>query len=182
MATSALKRAAWVAAAMAAAVAIVIPASHGRRPDPGLVRFQEAGVMVAVPPERVSEVVVSRGERRWRFTRTKGNGWTEAAGMPSLSEGTAARLDSGLHFLHVSAPQRVMRAEEISGTPLAELGLDPPRFSVSVRPEAATPITVEFGGLNPQGLAQYARVKGRDEILLLPRFVGEPWEHVIGGS
>jgi hypothetical protein len=137
--------------------------------------------LAGVPPEGVSEVVVSRGERHWRFRRTEGHGWA-AAGMPSLGEGTVARLESGLRFLHVSPPQRVMAREEIRGTPLAELGLDPPRFSVSVRTGAAEPITVEFGALNPQGLAQYARVNGRDEILLLPSFVGEPWVHMIGSS
>jgi len=177
-----LKAAGWVGAAMAATLAIVLLAAHGRRPDPGLVHFQAAGVMAEAPLERVSEVVVTRGERHWRFTRAEGHGWTAGAGMRPLGEEAAAQLESGLRFLHVSAPQRVMGRDELPGTPLAELGLDPPRFSVSVRTGALAPITVEFGGLNPQGLARYARVKGRDEILLLPSFVGEPWEHVVGGS
>ena len=90
------------------------------------------------------------------------------------------RLDSGLRFLHVSAPQRVMRPQEFSGTPLAEFGLDPPRYAVSVHGATAEPFTVQFGGTNPQGLAQYARVGGRDEIVLLPRFVGEQWEAATG--
>ncbi len=180
MAAPALKRAAWVGAAAVAAGAILALALHGRRPDPGLVRFEAAGVMVQVPPERVTEVVVARGDRRWRFTRTDGRGWTAAPGTPRLDEDVAARIESGLRFLHVSAPQRVMAREEFPGTPLAELGLGPPRYSVSVSSSAGAPLTVEFGALNPQGLGQYARVKGRDEILLLPSFVGEPWETVTG--
>ena len=181
MAAPALRHIGWVGAATLAAAAIIALAAHGRRPDPGLVRFQAAGVMAEVPPERVSEVVVSQGARRWRFARTGGNAWTSAEAKSPLDEETRARLESGLHFLHVSAAQRVMAREELSGTPLADLGLDPPRFIVSVRAGGAEPITVEFGGLNPQGLARYARVRGRSEIVLLPSFVGAPWEHVLGG-
>jgi hypothetical protein len=50
---------------------------------------------------------------------------------------------------------------------------------VSVRSRGAAPFNIEFGARNPQGLAQYARLTGRAEILLLPSFVGEPWEAVI---
>jgi len=44
-----------------------------------------------------------------------------------------------------------------------------------VRSPGAAPFTIEFGALNPQGPAQYARMTGRAEILLLPSFVCEPW-------
>ncbi|HXJ82366.1 MAG TPA: hypothetical protein VMS64_27240 [Candidatus Methylomirabilis sp.] len=180
MAPAAVRRATWVAAALAAAIVIIVLAAHGRRPEPGLARFQPAGVMVEIPPDHVSEIVLSRGGQRWRFTRTAGAHWTAQGGPPTLADATQARLEQGLRFLHVSAPQRVMAREELSGTPLAELGLDPPRFSVSVRPRGAEPVTVEFGVRNPQGLAQYAHRSGRDEILLLPSFVGEPWEDITG--
>ena len=90
-----------------------------------------------------------------------------------------ARLDSGLRFLHVSAPQRVLQPQEVEGISPSEFGLEPPRYSVSVRSPAAAPFKIDFGALNPQGLAQYARVTGRDEILLLPSFVGEPWESLM---
>jgi hypothetical protein len=181
VAAARLKRARWIFAAAAAAIVIIVLASHGRRPDPGLVRFQPAGVTLLMPPERLSEVVVSRGNHSWRFTRSEGTGWKAAVGMPPLSESDVARLESGLRFLHASAPLRVMTREELTGTPLAELGLDPPRFAVSVRSLAEGPITVEFGELNPQGLAQYAHVIGRTDVLLLPSFVGEAWQHLIGG-
>ena len=181
MAATPLKRGLWIFAAAAAAIVIIVLASHGRRPDPGLVRFQPAGVTLLMPPERLSEVVVSRGNRSWRFTRSEGTSWMAAVGMPPLSESDVARLESGLRFLHVSAPLRVMTRDELAGTPLAELGLDPPRFAISVRSSAEAPITVEFGELNPQGLAQYAHVTGRDDILLLPSFVGEPWQQLTGG-
>jgi hypothetical protein len=181
VAAPALRRAGWIGGAALAAIAIIALAAHGRRPDPGLVRFRADGVMAEVPPERVSEVVVSRGERRWRFAKVEGHAWTRAAGMAALDEETRVRLERGLHFLHVSGPERVMTRDELAGTPLADLGLDPPRFTVSVRAGGTGPITVEFGALNPQGLSQYARVRGRSEIVLLPSFVGEPWGHVVDG-
>ncbi len=174
----ALRRALWLGAAVLAAGVIISLAVYGRRPDPSLARFEAAGVMLFVPPDTVTEVVVSRGERRWRFERTSAKGWAAAPGAPA-GEGVGARLDSGLRFLHVSAPQRVLQPEEVAGTPPSEFGLAPPRFSVSVRSPAAAPFNIEFGALNPQGLAQYARITGRAEILLLPGFIGEQWEAVM---
>ena len=64
----------------------------------------------------------------------------------------------------------------MASIPPSEFGLGPPRFSVSVRSSAGAPFDIAFGSLNAQGLAQYARVSGRAEILLLPSFVGEQWE------
>ena len=167
----------WVSAAVLAVGVIIALASYGRRPDPSLAPFEAAGVMLLIPPESITEVVVSEGERRWRFERASPNGWA-AAGSP-LGESVGARLDSGLRFLHVSAPQRVLQPQEVAGISPSEFGLEPPRYSVSVRSPAAAPFNIDFGALSPQGPAQYACVTGRDEILLLPSFVGEQWESVI---
>jgi hypothetical protein len=174
----ALRRLLWPGAAVLAAGVIIALAVYGHRPDPSLARFEAAGVMLSVQPDSVTEVVVSRGERRWRFERTDAKGWAAAPG-PAPGESVGAHLDSGLRFLHVSAPQRVLQPQEVGGTPPSEFGFEPPRFSVSVRSPAAAPFDIEFGALNPQGLAQYARVTGRPEILLLPGFIGEQWEAVM---
>ncbi len=174
----ALKRLAWPVAAVLAAGVIVTLALYGHRPDPSLGRFEAAGVMLAVQPDTVTEVVVSQAGRRWRFERTGDKGWAAPPG-PSPGESVGAHLDSGLRFLHVSAPQRVLQPEEVTGTPLSEFGLAPPRFSVSVRSATAAPFDIEFGALNAQGLAQYARVSGHAEILLLPNYIGEQWEAVM---
>ena len=175
----ALRRALRVSVAVLAAGVIVALASYGRRPEPGLVGFQAAGVMLQISPDSVTEVTVSQGERRWRFERASSKGWAAAAGPP-LGESVAARIDSGLRFLHVSAPQRVLQPEEVAATSPSEFGLGPPRYSVSVRSPAAAPFTIEFGAPSPHALAQYARVAGRAEILLLPSFVGEQWEAAMG--
>lgn len=165
-------------AAVLAAGVIVALASYGRRPDSSFAPFEAAGVMLPIPPETITEVVVTQGERRWRFERASPNGWVTAG--PPLGESVRARLDSGLRFLHVSAPQRVLQPQEIAGIAASEFGLEPPRYSVSVRSSAAEPFTIDFGAPSPQGSAQYARVTGRAEILLLPRFIGEQWEVVMG--
>ncbi len=179
MAAAALKRYAWAGAAVFAAAVIVALALHGRRPEPGLVRFEVAGVMLHIAPERVREVQVAAGGRRWTFTRVAAGDWTVAG--PAVASGDwTSRIESGLRFLHVSTPQSVMTRDEYAGTPAAEFGLDPPRYLVSVRAPGAEPFTVQFGSANPQGLAQYVRVAGRDELFLLPRFVGEPWEAMTG--
>lgn len=179
VASPALKRGRWVGAAVVAAAVVIALASHGRRPDPGLVRFEPGGVMLHILPERVTDVRVLQADRGWQFTRAGAGAWA-AAGSPLGPADLGTRLDTGLRFLHVSAPQRVLSREEFAGTSLAEFGLDPPRYSVSVHPSGGEPFTVQFGGPTPQGLAQYARIAGRDEILILPRFVGEQWEAVAG--
>ena len=178
MGAPALRRFVWTGAAVLAAGVIIALALSGHRPDRSLARFEAAGVMLVVPPDAVTEVVVSQGERRWRFERTSATGWAAPPGPPPR-EHVRAHLDSGLRFLHVSAPQRVLQPEEVGGTPRSEFGLEPARFSVSVRSPAAAPFDIEFGARNPQGLAQYARITGRAEILLLPSYVGEQWEAVM---
>ena len=176
----ALTRAVWMSAAIGAGGGCIVAlALHGRRPDPSLARF-EAGGRHAPDRRRtrVTEVVVSRGERRWRFKRADaealGHGSRES---PAAARDVAARIDSGLRFLHVSAPQRVLAAGGGRGhlrRPSSASSRRATRVGQLLR--GRSPFTVEFGALNAQGLAQYARVAGRDEILLLPSFVGEPWE------
>ncbi|MBI4638009.1 MAG: hypothetical protein HY727_16860 [Candidatus Rokubacteria bacterium] len=174
-----LRRALWVGAAVVAGAAILALALQGQRPEPGFVRFEAAGVMLHIAPERAREVHVTAGDRRWRFTRSGSGGWA-AVGAPAAPADAERRLESGLRLLHASAPQRVIARDELERVPAAEYGLDPPRYTVVVYADAAEPFTIQFGAANAQGLAQYARVAGRDELLLLPRFVGEPFQLLTG--
>jgi hypothetical protein len=63
VATAALKRTAWVGGAGLAAGLILVLAWHGRRPDPGLVRFEPGGVIRQVRVEESVEVQVRAGTR-----------------------------------------------------------------------------------------------------------------------
>jgi hypothetical protein len=179
VAAATLRPFAWVGAAALAAGAIFALASYGHRPESGLVRFEPAGVMVDIKPERVREVEVESGDRRWRFARAADGRWS-VVGSPPPPTDWASLIDAGLHFLSVSAPQRVMTREEYADTAPVEFGLGPPRYTIRVRASDAAPFVIAFGSANPQGLAQYAHVAGRAELFLLPRFVGEQWEKATG--
>jgi hypothetical protein len=174
-----VSRALWVGAAVGAGGLIAALALHGERPDPaGLARFEAAGLMRAIEPAQVTSVEVRRAGRQWRFRRAPDGGWA-AEGPEGTGAAAVAALDEGLGFLHASAPQRVLAPGEVQGIPMSEYGLSPPGYAVTVQAGGA-PFTVEFGAVNPQGLAQYARVAGREEVFLLPRFVGRPWETAVG--
>ena len=177
VAAPALKRVAWIGAAGFAAGLILALAWHGQRPDPGLVRFEPGGVMVHLHADDVTAIRVSAGDRSQSFARTAAGTWS-TAGVP-VPAVLVQHLERGLRFLHGSAPQRVINAAEYAGMPLAEFGLGPPRYVVVVRTATGTPLVLQFGDVNPQGLAQYARIDGSEDILLLPRFVGEPWEALL---
>ncbi len=177
VATPALKRAAWVGGAGLAAGLIIVLAWHGRRPDPGLVRFEPLGVMLHLRLEDIIETQVIAGHHYQSFARSHTGMWSTAS-APVPAE-IVQRLERGLRFLHVSAPQRVISPEEYVDTPLAEFGLAPPRYVVVVKAATSVPFVIQFGDTNPQGLAQYARIGGSADILLLPRFVGEPWEALV---
>ena len=178
MGTPALKRAVWWGMALVAAGIVTGLAFHGRRTDSSLARFEAAGVMLAISPDTVTEVVVTQGDRRWRFERIGRGAWAPTPARRA-GESVGSQIDSGLRFLHVSAPQRVLEPGELAGIARSEFGLEPPRFSVSVRSSAAGPFSIDFGARNAQGLAQYAHVAGRAEVFLLPGFVGDPWEAVM---
>jgi len=174
----AVRRGVWAGASLLAVAALVTLAVHGQRPDTSLVRFEAAGVMSHTPPEQITEVALARGEQRWRFTRAPGGPWAPAPDSAAGGPDVSSRIESGLRFLHASAPQRVLTRNELSDTPLTELGLDPPQYLVAVGSSTAPTLTIEFGALNAQRLGQYARIQGHQEILLVPSFVGQPWEGI----
>ena len=176
MAPPALRRLAWPAAATAAAAFIVALALHGERPEPGLARFVAAGLMT-VPPERVSEVDVAATGRSWRLRRGA-TGWAVVEGSPLGTADPRSQIEEGLALLHRSGPQRILTGEEAAGAE-RDFGLAPPVLSVTARAPTDPPFTIHFGGRNPLGLARYARVEGRPEVVLLPEFVAEAWERLV---
>jgi hypothetical protein len=179
VAAPALRRWLWAGAALAAVVTLVVLALTGRRPEPGLARFEAAGVMVAIPVDKVTAVEVHAGDRHWRFERAS-TGWRVAtASAPAVGE-FGTHVDAGLQFLHASAPQRRLPAREVETTFLTDVGLDPPRYVVSVQDTSGRGLAVRFGVPNPQGLAQYTQVDAEPDVLLLPRYVGEAWEAATG--
>jgi hypothetical protein len=178
VAATTLKRVGWITGAVLSAFLIAALALHGRRSESGLDRFEAAGLMLSISPDRVARVEVTRDGRRWRFER-RAVEWVATVGPPP-PPGFAKRVEGGLRFLHVTAPQRTLTGEEIGGGMAAGYGLDPPRCTVTVETDGPDVFRIAFGTTNPQGLAQYARVVGHKEVVLLPRFVGEQWDAIAG--
>jgi len=169
-------------AAVAALVAVGFIAAmvwSGREPESRwLVKSETPGVLV-VPPDRISRVEVTAAGRRLTFERGAG-GWT--AGRGPVPPPLAAHLESSVKFMHVSAPVRVLAGEEYAHAALAEYGLDPPRYTVSLFAGDRLVLDAGFGVLNPQKVLQYMRLRGHDEVHLMSRFVGQEWERVVDAA
>jgi len=179
VATPTLKTVGWGALALIAGGALLALATRGEPSGTGLARFEAAGPMVQVTPERVTAVELRSAERRWRFVRTARGGWAAAPGSLPGAADLGAQVEAGLRFLHASAPQRVLDRDEVRAASLDEMGLSHPRLTVTVFAAEGVAFAVDLGGPTPQGFAQYARVAGSDEVLLLNRYLGEAWARAV---
>ncbi len=81
--------------------------------------------------------------------------------------------------MHVSPPIRVMERAEWGPLGLREFGLDPPGYTATLYRRGAAVLRAEFGVPNPQRVLQYMKLGGRDQVYLMPRFIGEEWEKVL---
>jgi len=183
VATAGVKRWGWWFAAALAAGFLGLLAFHGERPEPGLGRFEPAGLLVGWPLEEVAAIDISAGTQRRSFRRVAGSGWRGEGGSGGSGGSAPAnaeeRIATGLKLLHNSPPERVFGATELSDGMLAEFGLAPPRLSVTAATAAGRSVTVHFGAANPLGLARYARVEGQPEVVLLPIFVADAWQQAM---
>lgn len=174
-----MRRFAWPAAAGAALALIAALALHGERPQPGLARFAPAGVLAAWPPAQISKIVVVTGAASRTFRRNAGGEWLASGGGSPAAPELAESIETGLKLLHNSPPQRRLDADEVAGQPLDQFGLAPARLTVIARTAEGEGMTIAFGGANPLGLARYARIDGRPELLLLSSYVADAWERVV---
>lgn len=173
-------------ATAAAVVAILyigaMAVSGGRRESRWLVRFEGAAGLMSEAPERIDRVEVAAPGRTVTFVRTREGGWTAEAAARQVPAALASDIELSLRFMHVAAPTRVMPRDEWQGQPLEEFGLRHPQYVVSLRRGGEIVLAGRFGALNPQEVAQYVRVDGREQLYLLPRFVGRQWQRVLDGS
>lgn len=174
MAAAGVRTWAWAVGAALAAGFLGVLAFHGERPEPGLDRFEPAGLLVDWPIEDIAKLELSAGTKHRSFHRVAG-GWRGEGAPADLEQ----RIATGLKLLHNSAPQRILAASEIGGHGLVEFGLEPPRLTLSAATAAGRRVTIRFGAANPLGLARYTRIDGRPEVILLPAFVAEAWERVM---
>ena len=172
-----MRRWLWPAVAVAAAVFIGTLALSGQRP--GRAPFEAAGLMVQVPTDRVRAVEVTSATAARRFRRSADGRWV-AETTGSADQG--ASIDEALKLLHVTRPERIVRAPELGAGTLTEFGLDPPVLTVTARVDGGPAFVVHFGARNPLGVARYARVGNNSEVVLLPRHVADAWDRVAAGS
>jgi hypothetical protein len=130
---------------------------------------------MAVAPERIDRVEIERGATRVALARTGGGGWSRDGGEV-LSVPVSDKVSLAVQYMRTAAPVRVMTAEEIRGIAPAEFGLAPPALSVTLFAGAERVLRAHFGARNAEDLLQYMTLEGRDDLVLMSRFVGQQWE------
>jgi hypothetical protein len=166
-------------AALVAAAFLVGLALHGERPEPGLARFEAAGLMTRFSPGEAQEVEIVTTDGTWRFRRD--TTWSEIAAARPVPAGFAGRIEAALRLLRDSGPSRVMSPAEVAGMAPGEYGLDRGAMRVTVWSSTGATFVIRFGRRNPLGLGRYARIEGVDGVPILPAFVADAWEQVVGG-
>jgi hypothetical protein len=147
------------------------------RENAQFVKFAPAGVMPESPGE-IDRVEMTTSAGRWAFVRAP-EGWRGAADGRPVPSALASRLDDSIKFMHVSSPVRVMERAEWSPMGLREFGLDPPGYTATLYRHGSPVVGAEFGAINPQKVLQYMKLRGRDEVYLMSRFVGQEWEQAL---
>jgi hypothetical protein len=180
VAAALIDRRRWAAGLIALGAVVFMAAmaiTGGRRENQQLVRFQAAGLMAQVPDD-VDRVDLERDGRLLTLRRSADRAWTyEPAGRP-LPAALVTHVETSLRFMHVAEPVRVMEGGEWDSAALGDFGLAPARYVVRLTGKGGPLLAVDFGALNPQRVAQFARVDGRQQLYLMPKFVGVEWERV----
>ncbi len=171
-------KAAALAGGVVAAAFLIGLALTGSAPEQAsLVRFEPAGVMARLP-EEITRVELQSDRQALLFVRD-GQSWR--TGDAALSDAAAEHLARALRFLHVSKPVATLAGDDPDAAALSEMGFDPPRAQVAAFAGEAPALAIVFGGRNPSGTGQYARLEGQSGLLLLPLHVGREWQLLARG-
>ena len=167
-------RAAALTGALLASALLVALAVTGSAPQlRSFVPFEPAGVMARLP-EAITRIELREGQQTLVFTRADADRWR--TGDAALSASAAEHVARALRFLHVAKPVATLTGDAFEPAALAEMGLAPPRSEVAVFAGDRPALAVRFGGLNPSGTGQYARIEGQSGLYLLPLHVGREWQ------
>jgi hypothetical protein len=172
-----IRRVVWPLAAATAFAFLVGLALKGERRDP-MQEFKPAGLLTAFAPEDAREIEIATGAEVWRFRRN--GAWRTVEPTKPVPPDFAQRIETALRLLRNSAPLRLLTAEEVARVSPSEYALAADSLRVQVRAADGAIFRVQFGGLNPLGSARYAKVDGIDGVPMLPAYVGDAWEQVIG--
>jgi hypothetical protein len=166
------------AALLAAGLLLALIAALALTGEPpggqNLQRFEPRGILAASPSD-IRTIEIRQGQERLAFRRDPAGAWA-SDGTAALPDELASHLDMALRFLHVATPGRTLDPEEYRGASLADFGLDPPRYVVTLGAADQSATAVDFGVLNPAQTSQYVRLLGGPTLYLLPRHVGAEWQ------
>jgi hypothetical protein len=107
VASTAVRISGWMLAAGLAAAFLGVLALHGERPEPGLGRFEPAGLLFDWPIEDLAVLDVAGGPDRHVFRRV-GESWRADGGAEGAEIDQKVAL--GLKLLRNSAPERIFAA------------------------------------------------------------------------
>jgi hypothetical protein len=170
-----LRRHAWWLLSLLAALGLIVLALQGSDRSTRLEQHVASGTMNMIGLDQVQKVEIEARTRRWQLIR-QGRQWLiEPAVGPVAGERTALIVE-GLTLLRNATSER-----EFDVAP-PEFGLASPTLRLRVIADASPGFELAFGGLNPMGLAHYAQltVAGKITYIMLPSYVLETWEKVIG--
>src|SRR5690606_8650947 len=124
-----------------------------------LVRSEARGVL-AMAPERISRVELSRDGERLVLQRAEDTGWTRPDGS-ALPPEAARHVTTAIRMMHRSGPVREIAPEELAGVDPAPYELERPRVVAALYEAGEVPVLVaRFGGRNPDDFLQYMRLDG----------------------
>lgn len=177
MASPALSRAAWAAAALAALALLGVLALRSPDRQQSLVAYQAAGAMRHIATETVHNVRLTAGQVSRSFQRGADGSW-QADGGAATATAAAAAIEAGLRLLHNTPPERGFEAES------PEFGLTPPALRVELQTADGQTFEADFGAVNPIGMAHYVRIRsaGRTAVQLMPSYMAQAWAPVLQGA
>jgi hypothetical protein len=161
-------------AALAYLIAMVVSGALPQNRQ--VVEFKAAGVLEQAP-ESISRVAISTKDGSVAFVR-RASGWANESSDVTVSADATAALDLALKIMHNSKPVRVLTREEIADADENEFGLAQPQIAVTLGTAGGVVLQAEFGASNTDGVLQFMRLKGRDQLYLMSDFVGRAWEKV----
>jgi hypothetical protein len=169
-------------AAVAAALALAYLAAMVVTGAPPVQRQRvpfEAKGLLTLPPERITRVMLARGDASVMVRRTGDRSWSRVDGA-GLAGDAGARLSTAVEMMHRSGPVRRLEPAELADVDKAPYGLDPPQIVVTLFADGSSPaLLARFGGRNPDGFLQYVQIAGDPRIYLMSRFIGEEWRQAI---
>lgn len=168
----------WAAAVAAFAYLVAMVIAGALPQQRQLVKFEARGLM-KLAPQSIDGVKIEVGPRSATLRR-RADEWVVDGGR-ALAPDLGKRVSMAVQFMNTSGPLRAMDAPELTGSNLRDFGLEPARLRATLYRGGEIVLEPAFGARNPDDTAQYMALRGRPDIYLMSRFVGQEWEAVASG-